>query len=387
MRDDVRPSLRRRVLQAIATVVENDPTLAPYLLGVDDVRDNDHHHGKPKSGEQQLREQRKEEGLNGSDKGSGRIGGEVGRRLRGAARRHRRRQKRSAATGDGPLVTEGVDGSYGGMDDVLVDRITAILGIHGGAGFGVSSKSSSSSNSGGNGFGSGSAGPVGRIVRALVDAIPLPGIRPSSTLPPPSASAASGATDAPTTVASYSSSPPMVDATTSVVPMSAAVAGFVKTAMVFICKPVAACANLAYTSSGPAGRDGYSMRQSGAAAAEAASNSAKRVPDIGPAQEGRDWWKDDVALEEECLEQQAATLAAVGGWSWWWDRGRVSRERLVEEALELILGLLMSGDVALDALRASEPMVAALRRVSEGSGQRLQYDEEVRYSALVLFST
>lgn len=85
-----------------------------------------------------------------------------------------------------------------------------------------------------------------------------------------------------------------------------------------------------------------------------------------------------VALEEEGFEQQAvaaaaaaATLTAAGtraagragrgrgpvdggssGWVWWWGRGRrVSRERLVEEALELTFRLIMSGDVALDALK------------------------------------
>lgn len=76
-----------------------------------------------------------------------------------------------------------------------------------------------------------------------------------------------------------------------------------------------------------------------------------------------------VALEEEGLEQQAATQAAAmfpggsgggggaggsSGWVWWWGRGRrVSRERLVEEALELTFRLIMSGDAALDALKVS----------------------------------
>lgn len=37
---------------------------------------------------------------------------------------------------------------------------------------------------------------------------------------------------------------------------------------------------------------------------------------------------------------------------WWWGRGRrVSRERLVEEALELTFRLVMSGDAALEALK------------------------------------
>lgn len=67
-----------------------------------------------------------------------------------------------------------------------------------------------------------------------------------------------------------------------------------------------------------------------------------------------------MALEEEGLEQKAAASAGVGqgkegggsGWVWWWGRGRrVSRERLVEEALELTFRLVMSGDVALDALK------------------------------------
>lgn len=85
-----------------------------------------------------------------------------------------------------------------------------------------------------------------------------------------------------------------------------------------------------------------------------------------------------MALEEEGFEQQAvaaaaaaATLTAAGtraagragrgrvpvaggssGWVWWWGRGRrVSRERMVEEALELTFRLVMSGDAALDALK------------------------------------
>lgn len=42
------------------------------------------------------------------------------------------------------------------------------------------------------------------------------------------------------------------------------------------------------------------------------------------------------------------------GWVWWWGRGRrVSRERLVEEALELTFRLIMSGDAALDALKVN----------------------------------
>lgn len=86
-----------------------------------------------------------------------------------------------------------------------------------------------------------------------------------------------------------------------------------------------------------------------------------------------------MALEEEGFEQQAVAAAAAAatltaadtrtagqavrgrggpmagessGWVWWWGRGRqISRERLVEEALELTFRLIMSGDVALDALK------------------------------------
>lgn len=84
-----------------------------------------------------------------------------------------------------------------------------------------------------------------------------------------------------------------------------------------------------------------------------------------------------MAIEEEELEHEAANLAAAGGWWWWWGKGRVSRARLVEEALELTFRLVMSGDVALTAMRQHPLLIAALRRVADGGGQRLQYDAKV----------
>ena len=112
-----------------------------------------------------------------------------------------------------------------------------------------------------------------------------------------------------------------------------------------------------------------------------------------------------VALEEEGFEQQAvaaaaaaATLTASGtraagragrgrgpvaggssGWVWWWGRGRrVSRERLVEEALELTFRLIMSGDVALDALKVKVTCVSS-KVVVSCHGVKSRRKQEARH--------
>ena len=83
-------------------------------------------------------------------------------------------------------------------------------------------------------------------------------------------------------------------------------------------------------------------------------------------------------MEDEGSDRESANAATgTTGWGRWWGRGRVSRERLVGEALELLFRLVMSGDVALTALRAHAPLVAALRKVADGGGQRLLYDDRV----------
>lgn len=87
------------------------------------------------------------------------------------------------------------------------------------------------------------------------------------------------------------------------------------------------------------------------------------------------------AVSEEKTGHESSNPSAAGagggGWGQWWGRGRGSRERLVTEAVDLTFRLVMSGDIALTALRAHPRLVAALRRVADGGGQRLQYDTKV----------
>lgn len=363
LRDDVRPSLRRRVLQAIATIVDSDPALAPHLLGLDDYHDEnrlypgqhasdgsgdplasaaaDKESGRTKtasktSGKNKVRGGTAARAVNGDKDGDrGVIGSRVRRRLRGAARRSRRGSRIAGAGGAGDSAAVAIADLTAGTEDVLLERIAAILGFHssgsgggGGSSVGVGGGSgaarvfdTANANAG--------ASPVGRVLRAAVELLPLPVVRPSC------------------------------------LPLSTIAGG------------VGLTGNR--RGSGRKGRrvgrdrvvaGSGVVKGSGAGAAEAS-------------EEGRAWWKDDVAVEEEGLEQKAANLAAGGGWWWWWGRGRVSRERLVEEALELTFRLVMSGDVVLNVMKEDAGLVAALRRVAEGGGQRLQYDAKVRFACVV----
>ncbi|CAN0022222.1 unnamed protein product, partial [Ectocarpus sp. 4 AP-2014] len=309
LRGDVRPSLQRRVLQAISTVIDSDPSLAPLFLGLDGLDHPD---------DDKTAKTKKKATAAGSSasakKGVGGGGGSSSVRDRLQERRRRqqqqRRKRRVAGAGDGSPSSPG---PAVGEDDLL-ERITAILGYHMVAG-GVGSGGGAGS---GTGFGvpggveaavapGGGDGPLGRAFRLVVGSLPLPRVRPFS-----SAVAAES-------LHFQQQRPPLEGA--------AAV-----------------------------GR-GDGTREEG-----------EWEGDYQVAREGRDWWKDEVALEEEGLEQQAATQAAAmfpdggssggggeggsSGWVWWWGRGRrVSRERLVEEALELTFRLIMSGDAALDALK------------------------------------
>eukprot|EP00904_Undaria_pinnatifida_P002141 jgi/Undpi1/11928/HiC_scaffold_4.g01627.m1 len=308
LRDDVRPSLQRRVLQAVTTLVDSDPSLAPYLLGHEphhDYDDDDADFNLPvdangskqstnlktsvKSGTTTAASAAAVTPSNRSkltNSTGGMIGSGVGRRLRGAARRRRRRRRRVGDAGSEAAAV--IADLTSGPDDVLIDHITAILGYHscgGAGGVGGVAGSSCPGDDGGRGRREG-VGPFERVVRGVV------------------------------------------------------------------------ASNSGRNSSSDSSHS--DERKETDAEAEAAK-------------EGRDWWKDEVALEEEGLEQQAATLAGGGGWGSWWGRGKVSRQRLVEEALELTFRLVMSGDTAVELLKVDKPLVAALRRVAEG-GQRLQYD-------------
>ncbi|CAM9578414.1 unnamed protein product, partial [Ectocarpus sp. 13 AM-2016] len=331
LRGDVRPSLQRRVLQAISTVVDSDPSLAPLFLGLDGL---DH----PDDDKTAKTKKATAAGSSaGAKKRVGGGGGSSSARGRFQERRRRqqqqRRRRRLAGAGDGSPSSPG---PAVGEDDLL-ERITAILGYHmvaagGGSGGGAGS---------GTGFGvpggveaavdpGGGDGPLGRAFRLVVGSLPLPRVRPFSS--------------------------------------------------------VAAAESLEFQQQRPpvegAAVDGLE---------DGTREEGEGEGDYQVAREGRDWWKDEVALEEEGLEQQAATQAAAmfpgggssggggeggsSGWVWWWGRGRrVSRERLVEEALELTFRLIMSGDAALDALKVDEDLVSAIKRVAEGGGQKLQYD-------------
>lgn len=279
------------------------------------------------------------------------LGRGVRKTLRGAARR-------------------GAGGEFNGeaaaaREDKLIERITAILGYHSMG----SSSFTSDANAGwtpifGSFFGLGGGakggeregnrvgggvdgvgGRVGRAVRAAVQLVPLPGIRPSSL---------------PAAVVSTSVGAP---------------AAFMRAAAAASAATGRAIAGVGVGG----GVSGLGTGRAGGAAAAAAYRDRKAGPkvDADGAEEGRDWWKDDVALEEEEFEHEAVSLSTGGGWGWWWGHGRVSRERLVEEALELTFRLVMSGDVALEALQGDAMLIAALRRVADGGGQRLQYDAMV----------
>ncbi|CAM9728893.1 unnamed protein product, partial [Hapterophycus canaliculatus] len=328
LREDVRPSLRRRVLQAISTVVDSDPSLAPRLLGLVGDDDTD------------IADQRGGGGAApassigcGGGVAVGAVGGNGGsawvRLLQGAAERRRRRRVRrrrvavggsGGGSGGGGVALAGEEGVAsatfpdGGAilfgEDDLLERITTILGYHGsGTGFGAGVVPADGGGPGERAVGG--VGPLRRALRALVELLRAPRLRP-----------------------------------------------FFATA--------------AAAAEAPTGTKGFP------------EDGAEHTREGGAAREGRDWWKDEVALEEEGLEQKAAASARVGqgrggssGWVWWRGRGRrVSRERLVEEALELTFRLIMSGDVALEALKVDKKLVAALKRVAEGGGQRLQYDSK-----------
>ncbi|CAM9839223.1 unnamed protein product [Ectocarpus sp. 6 AP-2014] len=330
LRGDVRPSLQRRVLQAISTVIDSDPSLAPHLLGLDglDHPDDDKTAKTKKKATPAGSSASAKKGVGGGSGSSSSVRGRLQERRRRQQRRRRRR--RVAGAGDGSPSSPGP--AVG--EDNLLERITAILGYHmvaaaaGGSGGGAG---------GGTGFGvpggvevavapGGGDGPLGRAFRLAVGSLPLPRVRPFSS------------STAAESMGFQQQRPPLEDA---------AVVG-----------------------------RGAGTREEG-----------EGEGDYQVAREGRDWWKDEVALEEEGLEQQAATQAAAmfpggrggaggsSGWVWWWGRGRrVSRERLVEEALELTFRLIMSGDAALDALKVDENLVSAIKRVAEGGGQKLQYD-------------
>ncbi|CAN0509471.1 unnamed protein product, partial [Ectocarpus sp. 12 AP-2014] len=331
LRGDVRPSLQRRVLQAISTVIDSDPSLAPLFLGLDGLDHPD---------DETTAKTKKKATAAGSGasakKGVGGGGGSSSARGRLQERRRRqqqrRRRRRVAGAGNGSPSSPG---PAVGEDDLL-ERITAILGYHMVAGAGGSAGGAGS----GTGFGvpgdveaavapGGGDGPLGRAFRLVVGSLPLPRVRPLSSS--------------------------------------------------------AAAQSMDFQQQGPP-LDGAAVVGQGAGTREGEGEGDYQV-----AREGRDWWKDEVALEEEGLEQQAATQAAAmfpgggssggggeggsSGWVWWWGRGRrVSRERLVEEALELTFRLIMSGDEALDALKVDEDLVSAIKRVAEGGGQKLQYD-------------
>lgn len=224
LRDDVKPSLRRRVLQAVATLVTEDPSLAPFLLGIDpddppteqpqppDIINNSNYDVTEVKASKSTPIEGKTTGAPNLDRKSGRLSSGVRRRLRGAARRG------ASAVGTATTIvdersTSGGGDTCGSPQDGLLDRVTVILGFHSGstttfgngvaseggpdvagAAFGIESYGAvgnAAAGAGSDGMAHGKQqaavvggvsgpGPLGRAVRAVVELIPLPGIRPSS---------------------------------------------------------------------------------------------------------------------------------------------------------------------------------------------------------------
>ena len=342
------------------------------------------------------------------------IGSGVGRRLRGAARRRRRRRRRVGDAGSEAAAV--IADLTSGPDDVLIDHITAILGYHscgGAGGVGGVAGSSCPGDDGGRGRREG-VGPFERVVRGVVSLLPIPSsLAASGQTATAGAGASAGATTATGSLPSAVSSGPAGGDDVGGGGGAAREQRGLKAVVASVGRAAAASVVGVGLTGGDAVADAVAdatAADAAAAAAAAAAGSAAvgrpRTLNMGnvqvasnsgrnsssdsshsderketdaeaeAAKEGRDWWKDEVALEEEGLEQQAATLAGGGGWGSWWGRGKVSRQRLVEEALELTFRLVMSGDTAVELLKVDKPLVAALRRVAEG-GQRLQYDAKV----------
>lgn len=233
LRADVRPNLRRRALQAISTLIDNDASLAPCLLGIDpdnpptepappeDVINNSNHdilwessttttpattttsttvtttiYKTSASADGSISEP--------ASKAAASIGGRFRSRVR--------RKLRGATAG---ISDDGSSGrSSDPVQDVLLDRITDILGLHsagpsgfcnngvgnegggrgpataaargGSIGIGISEDGvwETDASARGRGGEGGVAGADSRIaaraIRTLVDLLPLPGLRPSS---------------------------------------------------------------------------------------------------------------------------------------------------------------------------------------------------------------
>lgn len=209
LRADVRPRLRRVVLQAISTIIDNDPSLAATLLGIDpenpptepppppDVINNSNHDIRWKTTTAAAAA-----AASGASDSSSTAQG-VGRRVSPAAaasggvdnglgsRVRRQLRKRAAAVRIGnEIVSDAVDGSgddVGPTKDLLLDRITDILGLHPvGTGFGVGGEEGKSARAGTEasaataGADVGGGGPARRALRAVVDLLPRPAVRPSS---------------------------------------------------------------------------------------------------------------------------------------------------------------------------------------------------------------
>ena len=282
LREDVRPSLRRRVLQAISTVVDSDPTLAPHLLGLD--------HDHAQDSDAALRKKAAAGGGGGGGRSSNsnakaKTKGKAKKKRGGKGERGGR--KRSTPHTPAATLTSSL-GTVVGEDDLL-ERITAILGYHGvaGGGGGGGSGDAEEEGAGGRDEGEGRARVrrVGRAFRALIQRLPVPRVR---VRPPFSATVGSR-------VAGFAAA--TMETQQQQRHLERQGMGASEAAAAAATAAAAAAAAI----SGSGGRGGSPA--AGPLTSAAAAREQEEAEQA--AREGRDWWKDEVI----CYD-----LGGKGGW-------------------------------------------------------------------------